>query len=366
MLTARAVDVRIIADDLTGALDSAVAFATTHASMDVKWRPDAKLHARLAVDVVSREGDEANAIERHRAHSEWLAGGVVRFKKIDSLLRGHVAAETLACIANTNFSRIVIAPAFPFQGRVTRGGRQVLLSTETIVGHELQAELARDIQVAIGRRDSALPKERCVIYDAETDNDLDHIVRSEWLNNPSTLWVGTGGLANALSRHLQLGATHHADHKIVGPLFGLIGTHHDVTLLQLKAIRDNDPQALITMGSDFSSSKSHLLHRMSQGQSSFVSVAVVGDRLAITRQIRDAFSYLLDGMPLPGCFLVTGGETLRAVCDGMDADRLAVEAAIEPGLPLSRIIGGTFSGVAILSKSGAFGDPQLFARLLQG
>jgi len=51
------------------------------------------------------------------------------------------------------------------------------------------------------------------------------------------------------------------------------------------------------------------------------------------------------------------------VCERLGVESLAVEAAIEPGLPVSRMSGGSFDGVATISKSGAFGDADLLVRL---
>jgi uncharacterized protein YgbK (DUF1537 family) len=102
---------------------------------------------------------------------------------------------------------------------------------------------------------------------------------------------------------------------------------------------------------------------MEKGAPSVVSVAASGERHAVARRIDGAFAELLDGLPAPGTLLVTGGETLRAVCDSLCAERLVVESALEPGLPISRIGGGRFNGVAAISKSGAFGDSALFVRL---
>ena len=88
----------------------------------------------MAVDLATREGAEVEAIGRHAALAPWLAGASLSFKKIDSLLRGHVAAEIGACLANADYERVIVAPAFPFQGRVTRAGRQWRLRPEMIVG----------------------------------------------------------------------------------------------------------------------------------------------------------------------------------------------------------------------------------------
>ena len=51
-------------------------------------------------------------------------GASIAYKKVDSLLRGHTLAELAACLQGGAFPFCVVAPAFPYQGRVTRSGVQ--------------------------------------------------------------------------------------------------------------------------------------------------------------------------------------------------------------------------------------------------
>jgi D-threonate/D-erythronate kinase len=70
------------------------------------------------------------------------------------------------------------------------------------------------------------------------------------------------------------------------------------------------------------------------------------------------------GMQRPGTLIVSGGETLRALCIALAADRLDVDGEIEPGVPTSVLRGGAFDGQRIVSKSGAFGGANFLARRL--
>lgn len=70
-------------------------------------------------------------------------------------------------------------------------------------------------------------------------------------------------------------------------------------------------------------------------------------------------------MQRPGTLIVSGGETLRALCIALAADRLDVDGEIEPGVPTSVLRGGAFDGQRIVSKSGAFGGDDFLARILK-
>jgi uncharacterized protein YgbK (DUF1537 family) len=355
-----AIDVRILADDLTGALDSAVAFSTHDRGVGVAWRRDASLGPRMAVDVSTREKSEGFAVARHASLARWLAGGELSFKKIDSLLRGHVLAEICACIVDAEYDRVVVAPAFPFQGRVTRAGRQWRLHPDTVVGPDLRVGLADRFQVSVARPGESTHGQ-VVVYDADTDADLDLIVSTELATPASILWIGAGGLASALARRLHVPSP--AKTMLSGPFVGLVGTNHETTDRQIQRFTTKNPGAQIVIDGDLQSAKSRLIERMRSGRPSLVGVKAAGDRIAVAHRIDDTFAALLDGLPPPGVLFVTGGETLHAVCERLGAEKLVVESAIEPGLPVSRMCGGSFHGLVTISKSGAFGDADLLVRL---
>jgi uncharacterized protein YgbK (DUF1537 family) len=355
-------DIRILADDLTGALDSAVAFAGGQ-GIGVTWHRSAVPGSRMAVDLGTREEDARTAVARNRALGSWLAAGDLRFKKIDSLLRGHVAAEIAACLESGNYRRTVIAPAFPFQGRITRDGRQWRARPAMeLVGPDLTHLLARHARVATARPGEA-PEAPIVFYDAATDADLDRIVDSEIGNSASTLWVGSGGLAEALSRRLSTVPTGKVE--LAAPFVGLIGTDHPVTRDQVDRFRAGLGEGCLRVEHDLPAVAADLIERMARGAPSLVSVAVSGDRPAAARRIEEVFAALLRAVPPPGTLLVTGGETLRSVCTALGGDRLIATGEMEPGLPVSCMQGGVRHGMTIVSKSGGFGRPDLLLRIVE-
>jgi len=67
----------------------------------------------------------------------------------------------------------------------------------------------------------------------------------------------------------------------------------------------------------------------------------------------------------PKTLLIAGGETLKAQMLAVAARALRVVGRLEPGLPKSVIQGGRWAGVDVISKSGAFGPPELWFSLLR-
>lgn len=353
--------VRVLADDLTGALDSAAAFASSDQPFPVVWDSGSAPEGSGAVELATREAGEADAIARHELCAAWLADAQIPFKKVDSLLRGYPAAEIAACIRGGAYDRVVIAPAFPFQRRATRAGRQWTHDSSKPVGPDLVAELARH-DVPAGAASDLNGAAPVTICDADTDADLDRIVRSRFRSDMRTLWVGAGGLAAALARRFapDCGVIVPAG-SLEGPLLGLIGTNHPVTLAQLDKLRGTKPDAvLVVAGAD---AAPLVQARWREHGLAVVHVDAPTDRVEAAKRIARAFAELLAALKAPGSLFVTGGETLHDVATALGAHALNLFGAIEPGLPVSRLVGGCFDGIPVISKSGGFGRPNLLREL---
>lgn len=128
-------EILIIADDLTGAADCAVACGISKRKVIVAFGKtgggiDAEV---LSLDAGTRELDAQSAateVEKIMRRHAQDAGQVV-FKKLDSTLRGNVASELKAVLKVQRELRgksavIVLAPAFPVNGRTTVQGRQLV------------------------------------------------------------------------------------------------------------------------------------------------------------------------------------------------------------------------------------------------
>ncbi|WP_420712755.1 four-carbon acid sugar kinase family protein [Ancylobacter sp. SL191] len=116
---------RLLADDLTGALDSAAALATPRCRIPVLWQPERALPAVAAIDPGTQEMDGDRPIRRHDRLADGLLGGEPAFKKIDSRMRGNWTAELAALSTRMAGWHLVVAPPFPFSaaspGRAARG-----------------------------------------------------------------------------------------------------------------------------------------------------------------------------------------------------------------------------------------------------
>ena len=119
----------MIADDLSGAADCAVSCAVQGLRTVVQLSETSSSEPAqvLAIDAATRSmsADRAAAtVERIVARYEHAPGRVL-FKKLDSLLRGHIGPELAAMRCGRTPAVIVMAPALPAQGRTTIDGLPV-------------------------------------------------------------------------------------------------------------------------------------------------------------------------------------------------------------------------------------------------
>jgi uncharacterized protein YgbK (DUF1537 family) len=341
----------IVADDLTGALDSAAAMAGVGLRCRVARRPsdlsevlDAGVDV-LAVSTASREGPAEQARNAVGRVFEVLGDRPVTvFKKIDSRLKGHVGAELDVIRARTGIGRAVAAPAIPAQGRATERGQ--------LVG----AGVATPVDVAAALAGSGLAVE---VPDAESDADLDGVVAAA-LSGPPTLLVGAAGLAAALGRHVRPGQRAAPPARLSAPVLFAIGSRDPITLAQVEALRAAGVDEIEAPGGELSRPPrtpmpETLLVRLVAGSGAF------DPERAGARFGRSVGELLASRSP--GTLFACGGETADAILGGLGVGVLEVEGELLPGVPVSTIV---VSGrdLRLVTKSGGFGGPDVLLTVL--
>jgi uncharacterized protein YgbK (DUF1537 family) len=368
--------VRILADDLSGALDAAGPFASRDGAMCVYWdavRAGAHAGDRIAVDSASREVEVGDAIARTRtaARALWMEREGLAFLKIDSVWRGSPAAAIAAAGSEGRFDRVVVAPAFPEQGRVTRDGGQWVVEGARLrcVVPDIAAELRR-YGLGAAPAASASPATVAVVCDASSSDDLAAIVKRHWRSDERTLWCGTRGLARALADHATvagnaMATTARETPALRRPVLFVVGTDHPISVAQADVLERQPGVACRTLEAGVpyavavqpnAGTAPALLLRFAIPADSTREVA----RRAIAQALRDEVQHL----HCPGLVVATGGETVRALGEALGATRLDVLAEHEPGIPIAVWGDGRWAGTPILSKSGGFGSHDLFARVV--
>jgi len=341
----------IVADDLTGALDSAVTFAGVGLRCRVARRP-ADIPAAmatapdvLAVSTASREGSpEAATGAVGRVFDAIGDRQILVFKKVDSRLKGHCAAELGMVSARTRIGRAVVAPAIPAQGRATQGGQ--------LSG----AGVAAPIDVAAIFAGAGV---RVEVPNAATDADLDRVVTAAMSGDP-VLLVGAAGLAAALARNLRPGARPAPVDRLPTPLLLAIGSRDPITLAQLEALRAAGVQELPVPDGRVEVPtggirQDALLLRLVAGCDPF-------DPFRANDLFAKSVSQFAKSVDV-GTLLACGGETADAILGSLGVGILEVEGEALPGVPVSSmVVGGRRT--RLVTKSGGFGAPDALARIV--
>jgi len=118
--------IAVIADDLTGAAELAGVGLRFSLNTEVQTQltPDPKADL-IVVDVDTRSRtpkEAATKVEKvfkqlQKAAPEWI------YKKVDSVMRGHILAELTALLTASNKQRALLVPANPSMGRTISNGR---------------------------------------------------------------------------------------------------------------------------------------------------------------------------------------------------------------------------------------------------
>ncbi len=364
-------DVRILADDLTGALDSAAAFAgDVPVYFDAPEPRDARAHPVAAVATATRDVALASLPARLRAALPWLADADVAVKKVDSLLRGNTYAETAWVARAGGFRHVVFAPAFPQQGRVTCDGRHWVIppgasdAARSEAGGGPPADAFAVFGLHVGSPADGRPGAPTVsIPDVCTDADLDRVVAAAGSDARAWLWCGSAGLAHALAAAHRLRPTHAAAMEAGtrgGPVLLVTGSRHPVLRAQWARVQAAMPAAAAVDRGNLTMLRA-ALRALADG-AAFARLDLAPNRVLDPRDADALLARQADAIvaraPRPRALLVVGGDSLRALCRAAGARALLARASARPGWGHARLVGGAWDGVACHSRSGAFGAPD--------
>ena len=385
--------VTIIADDLSGACDAGALFAG-HGPVGVfvaPELPDARWPA-AAVDTESRALPPAAAADRVRHAADGLEAGRRRgrlFKKLDSTVRGPVAAELDALMGATGAATALVCPAFPAQGRTVRDG---VLSVFGQPAHESPAgrdpdypgptsDLVEILSSHSGRPVSLLPLKEVrgplvelsralvmrgglLVADAEVDQDLDALARAA-MEHPGLLLAGSAGLAGAAA-HAWGFAAPAPPVPPPGCWLVVAGSRHPATRAQVDAL-ESSGAAGARLGGAREPDLAKVVAALRAGTPAFLAIHAGLDGAAqdIAARLASAVKAVL-AEASPALLALTGGETAHAVMRALAARRIELTGAPSSGLALGRLVVDSTSMIPILTKAGGFGAPDLFVALARG
>lgn len=357
----------VIADDLTGAGDASVQFAKRG------WRTFLMLDASTLDSPDSRDSsdspdsspsvvaittdcraltNEAAAQLTADALTSLMNAGIDRvFLKIDSTMRGSVQGQIAGALAawRTRYpdARAIVCAAYPRMGRTIVSNR-LLVHGEPVE----RTAIGRDPVTPVTTSDmSALVPSAAGIrvVDAATDADLITIAESIAAGGAAIIPVGSGGLAEALSRTWS----ESPDHIQRQP-------HRDVITRQKNA------RILLQISS--ANPVSHA--QVARVKAAFPDVVVLsapaqrGQSAAVAENLAREFTEQVEREQWDILGLI-GGDGARETLKQLGASGIRIVDSLIEGIPLGLIVGGKADGTPVFTKAGGFGDEDALVRVVE-
>ena len=362
---------RILADDLTGALDSAAAFSG-EIPVFIDRPSDGYENSPVAVVASPTRDVPPESLAGYLQPAlGWLTSAGLAFKKVDSLLRGNTFAEIAWIYREGGFDQVVFAPAFPAQGRITTENRQ-----QVVAADGTRQPVAVPLREAFGRfgLDVAASLETAGdvwISDVTTDADLDRIaVCSRVDDGKKRLWCGSAGLAHAFARLSGVSSAAEeamAPAKGKGPTVLISSSFQPVFRAQWAALRAGSATATVAEQGDDRQIDNALRAANNGAEQVWFDLSprqqITKDEAA--RLLAGHVSTLVEKLPIPGQLLVVGGDTLLGLCRETRTEILLTQPSIRSGWGCARLVGGRWNGVLCHSRSGAFGGGEDVVRMVE-
>ncbi len=404
----------VIADDLTGANDTAIQFTKYGLKSLVLVDFGSAPHPTGDWDVIvlntdSRSDAGGSAYEKARKATKFLqeTGAHLFYKKIDSTLRGNVGSELDGVMDELKVDVSFVIPAFPATGRITIGGYQLVhgrLLENTEVAHDplapvkeshvptvIRKQARRKVgQVGLvetrgtptdlsNRIDDLRAKGfQILVFDAATQEDLSKIVSLYPAYQDLKVICGPAGFAEELSKRATI--------ENETPVLTMAGSLSQVTADQVEMLRlqpktrmvELDLVEILKNGDHRKRQREKIVDKAAKTLSEGCDLVIRPrnprttfrelDRI-LTDQGEDLASAALKIILLFGRIandivkntrvsglVLTGGDTALGVCRAMKIGKIEIDDEVLPGIPSGVVLGGEYEGLRIVTKAGSFGE----------
>ena len=391
----------IIADDLTGAMDTGVGFARMGLDTIIIFGSRPAPEATVVVlSTDSRVDDPETAYRKVKGKARKLAGRYV-YKKIDSTLRGNIGQELKTVMDALGVEKAVVSPAFPANKRTVVDGKLLVGNvpvdrtsfardpvspvTESHIPtllHKQAGLQAESISLDDVKRGTSYisqqvvnSEHRVIVADAVEQVHLRYIAEAVVIGGSSWLPCGSAGLAMEIPCAFGYKIR---DMKPVEPVISrkpvlaVIGSRHEATARQVKMaetclhlpltsvepsqfVPRKGKQARINqlteeVGNHIDSGKSVIItSTLSQHVPALKELTL---RVLATIAVRAILQWDVTGL------ILTGGDVAKETCETLEATGVRILKELESGVVVGEVIGGAKEGLRIVTKAGGFGSDQ--------
>lgn len=405
----------IIADDLTGALDTGVQFAASGAATRVVTNinydySEAKEVKVLVMDAETRHLDprEAYQVVYNITKKAILYGIPFIYKKTDSALRGNIGSELTAVLHAAEAESLSFFPAFPKMKRTTVDGIHYIDGIpveESVFGRDpyepvtcsyipdlikkqsmVKVTLAEEVDSLVTREE--VPE--IIVWNAQTDEHLEKLGQRLYKENKLHVMAGCAGFAAVLPKLLGIEGRPPEIPNFTQRFLVICGSVNPITLSQLQYAEANgfsriNLSAEEKLDDGYWEREEGLkrldyLRELIEAKSCSIldsndlqgtnltkeyadkyNMSAEEIRVSIAKHLGHILKELIS-KGLKSTMMITGGDTLISCMKQMDVYEMEPICELTPGIVLSRFVIRD-TECHVLSKSGGFGGKQLLANL---
>ena len=420
----------IIADDLTGANDTSLQFFLTGCKTQVAFGEDISVDENLKTEVFAMSTESRNT-DVDTAHKKVLdaAENIIKkynfehiYKKIDSVLRGNIAAEILTLLEVLELDAAVIFPAFPNEGRTTIGGYQLVKGvplqrtevsrdpafpiTESNIVNILKNQMPEEIRdivdiisldtvmkgagpILTKLNDLVSKGKKLIVADAVSTTDLEQIALAVTKSTYKLIPSGSAGAAQALSKIWNPEPQTEKEEPAIPKLPKLIvsGSATDLTASQIKRLKECDdientyfiaikPENIFS--DDFEEIAQRIINNLIKDNTVVIHSSALMENTEeinsllleheLTREI--FISKICDYLAAvtktvisqkEAILITVGGETSYKCCRAIGSKNLQTIDTVAPAIPL----GVDHKGQYIVTKSGNLGTQNTLIDIIK-
>lgn len=415
----------IIADDLTGALDTGVQFAAKGANTRIVVSPNydfGELDSSVQVLAIDAETRHLPAQEAYDIVYDITKRAVALnipylYKKTDSALRGNIGSELTAMLDAAGGRTLSFIPAFPKMRRWTKKGVHYIDGVpvnESVFGKDpfepvtcshipeiirmqstvnVRVKSLEDLDVLEKKIVKENDKEpEILVWDSETDSELEAVGTYLYKSNQMHLTAGCAGFAAVLSNLLGLKGAKKSDVKLAPKLLVICGSVNPITVAQLDYAEEHGlfryrlkPSEMLKKDFWFSPAgkdKLEQLKRLFEQQPCIIfdsndmagmqstenyakSLGLSSDEMRV--RIVKSYGHILKAFmesSLESTLFITGGDTLLGCMKELGVKEIDPICEVVPGAVLSEF---SLKGKKyyVVSKSGGFGTKTFFIDLMR-
>lgn len=371
--------IAVIADDLTGALDTGVQFRQWGYTVQLTEAPEHSSAEVTITNTDTRNKTPEKAYQTTYDVAMKLRDHDIIYKKTDSTLRGNPGPELQAILDATGEKQAILTPTYPPTRRRVKDGHLYVAEkpiTETEYIHEYHRKtsyipdiLDTETPIHSVNTPDNIRETGITVIDSETEKDLLRIAAKH-----TRIMAGSAGLADALCQTLRnpppvltvIGSTRTETRRQAELLCDRLGAV-SIPLNIVRALNHNLQKETVETAKNALNKGHDVILTSAPTPEIIEQTRAEAKRLNMTPQelearITTALAEVTESLltqSLSG-IVITGGATALAVTEKLGTRNIEILDEVQPGVPVLRL-----DQLPAVTKAGGFGQPDTLIQATQ-